>query len=312
MHTVSTDVDTVTSSARQAKPPGGPRSVRRAGILFSLPAVVLLLVFMVVPFGTALVLSFTNRKLLSPLPTRWVGLDNYRDVLTDSGFWGALQNNIIFSVITVPVQTGLALMLAVLVNQKLRGSVVYRTLYFIPITFSLSAASVIWLVLLNPSGLLNTVMETVTFGAFTPDWLNDPRYTMTAIILVSLWASVGFQMVILLAALQDVPKSLYEAAAVDGASWWQQFRHVTVPGIRHQLFFVVTITLILSFRLFDQVWIMPPRPGGPLDATNTIMVEMVGTGFERGQIGRGSSIAVLFFLIVLLLTVFQRRFEPAD
>lgn len=281
-------------------------------MMFSLPALLLLLVFMVVPFGTAVVLSFTNRKLLSPLPTRWVGFDNYRDVLTDSAFWGALQNNFIFSLIVVPIQTGLALMLAVLVNQKLRGSVIFRTIYFIPITFSLAAASVIWLVLLNPSGLLNTVMEAVTFGAFAPDWLNDPKYAMVAIIIVSLWASVGFQMVILLAALQDVPPSLYEAAAVDGATWWQQFRHVTVPGIRHQLFFVVTITLILSFRLFDQAWIMPPRPGGPLDATNTIMVEMVGTGFERGQIGRGSSIAVLFFLIVLLLTFFQRRFEPSD
>lgn len=288
------------------------RSVLTPGIVFSLPGLVLLTIFMVVPFGTALVLSFTNRKLLSPLPTRWVGFDNYVDVLTDSGFWGALQNNFVFSIVVVPVQTGLALLLAVMVNQKLRGSVFFRTLYFIPITFSLSAASIVWLVMLNPSGLVNTVMEAVTFGAFAPDWLNDPTYTMAAVIIVSLWASVGFQMVILLAALQDVPENLYEAAAVDGATAWQRFRHVTVPGIRHQLFFVGTITMILSFRLFDQVWILPPRPGGPLDATNTIMVELVDTGFERGQIGKGSSIAVLFFLIVLFLTIFQRRFEPAD
>lgn len=283
-----------------------------AGWTFSLPALTMLIVFMVVPFLFALALSFTNKKLLSPLPTRWVGLENYRDVLSDGDFWGALKNNLVFSLVTVPVQTALALLLAVLVNQKLKGSVFFRTVYFLPITFSLSAASIIWLVLLNPSGMLNTFLEAVTFGAFGPNWLNDPKYTMAAVILVSLWASVGFQMVILLAALQDVPQSLYEAASVDGASGWERFRHVTVPGIRHQLFFVLTITVILSFRLFDQVWIMPPKPGGPLDATNTIMIELVDTGFKAGQIGKGSSIAVLFFLIVLFLTFFQRRFEPKD
>ncbi len=301
----------------EAGAPAAPRlrsrgTHARAGIAFASPAIVLLGLFMVLPFGFAAVLSLTNRKLLSPLPTRWVGLDNYTDVLTDSGFWGALQNNFIFSLIVVPLQTGLALLLAVLVNQKLRGSVFFRTVYFLPITFSLAAASIIWLVLLNPSGMVNTILEAVTFGAFGPDWLNDPTYTMAAVIMVSIWASVGFQMVILLAALQDVPITLYEAAAVDGAGRWAQFRHVTVPGIRHQLYFVLTITMILSFRLFDQVWILPPRPGGPLDATNTIMVELVDTGFESGQIGKGSSIAVLFFLIVLFLTLFQRRFEPKD
>ncbi len=308
MQTTTAETGIATSSVNKAA-----RSRRdRAGLVFSMPAVLLLTIFMVVPFLFAVVLSFTNRKLLSPLPTRWVGFDNYTDVLGDSGFWGALQNNFVFSIITVPIQTGLALLLAVLVNQKLRGSVFFRTVYFLPITFSLSAASIIWLVLLNPSGMLNTVLEIFTFGAFSPDWLNDPKYTMAAVIIVSLWASVGFQMVILLAALQDVPKSLYEAASVDGATAWQRFRNVTVPGIRHQLFFVVTITMILSFRLFDQVWIMPPRPGGPLDATNTIMVELVDTGFGAGQVGKGSSIAVLFFLIVLFLTIFQRRFEPKD
>lgn len=268
-------------------------------------------VFMVGPFLYAVYLSFTNRKLLSPLPTRWVGFENYIDVLTSSDFWAALKNNFVFSVVTVPLQTGLALALAVLVNQKLRGSTFFRTTYFIPITFSLSAASIIWSVLLNPSGLFNTVLEIVTFGQFTPDWLNDPRYTMAAVIIVSIWASVGFQMVILLAALQGVSQDLYQAASVDGANAWEKFRHVTLPGIRHQLFFTLTVTIVLSFRLFDQVYILPPKPGGPIDATNTIMVEMIQAS-GNNQIGKASSIAVLFFLIVLFLTIFFRRFEPKD
>ncbi len=282
------------------------------GLIFVLPAAVFLFLFIIGPFLAAVGLSFTDRKLLSPLPTTWVGFDNYRSVLGDSSFWSAIRNNALFTVLIVPFQTGLALMLAVLANRKLKGTTVFRTICFLPITFSLSAASIIWLVLLNPSGLLNAGLELVTFGRFGPDWLNDPTYTLAAVILVSLWASVGFQMVILLAALQGVPADLYEAASVDGASAWHRFRHVTVPGIRFELYFVATITTILSFRLFDQVWILPPRPGGPLDATNTIMVEMVETGFERGQIGRGSAIAVLFFLIVLFVALLQRRFEPSD
>lgn len=306
MSTATAEDSAVEASNAKAAAPKPDRS----GLIFSLPAVVMLTLFMVVPFGVAVVLSFTNRKLLSPLPTRWVGFDNYTAILSDSGFWSALQNNFVFSIVTVPLQSGLALFLAILVNKKLRGSVFFRIVYFLPITFSLSAASIIWLVLLNPSGMVNTMLEFFTFGAFSPNWLNNPSYTMAAVILVSVWASVGFQMVILLAALQDVPRVLYEASSVDGATPWEQFRNVTLPSIRHQLFFVITITMILSFRLFDQVWILPPKPGGPLDATNTIMVELVDTGFQSGQVGKGSAIAVLFFLIVLFLTIFQRRFEP--
>jgi multiple sugar transport system permease protein len=127
-------------------------------------------------------------------------------------------------------------------------------------------------------------------------------------MIVSIWQGAGFQMVILLAALQDVPDQLYEAAEIDGASRWQQFRNVTLPGIRNGLIFVVTVTTILAFRLFDQVWIMPRTPGGPLNATRTMMLELVETGFGRQQIGRGAAIAVVFFLIVLLVTLVQRRF----
>jgi len=134
---------TVENTASKEGSPSG-RSRARAGIAFASPAVLLLTLFMVVPFGLAAVLSFTNWKLLSPLPNRWVGFENYTDILTDSDFWGALQNNLVFSAIVVPLQTGLALLLAVLVNQKLRGSVLFRTIYFVPITFSLSAASIIW------------------------------------------------------------------------------------------------------------------------------------------------------------------------
>ncbi len=296
--------DRPTGSAR-SKPRFGSESL--TGWLFSAPAVLFLAIFMVLPFALAFYFSFTNERLISPRPTEWVGLRNYVRIFEDPLFWKALGNNIAFSLVVVPLQTGFALLLATLVNQKLAGVPIFRTIFFMPVTVIMAAVSVIWIVLLNPQGLINALMEIVTFGNFSPDWLGDPVYALWAIILVSVWAGVGFQMVILLAALQDVPITLYEAARLDGAGRWGQFRHVTLPGIRNQLFFVVTITTILAFRLFDQVWIMPDRPGGPLDATRTLMVDIVDTGVYTGNIGKGSALSVVFLVIVLTITVVQRR-----
>lgn len=277
------------------------------GWLFSTPAIFFLAIFMVLPFILAFYFSFTNERLISPRPTEWVGLRNYIRIFEDPLFWKALGNNVAFSLVVVPLQTAFALFLAIAVNQGLRGSTVFRTIFFMPVTVIMAAVSVIWIVLLNPQGLINAFMEIVTFGNFSPNWLLDPAYALWAIMLVSIWAGVGFQMVILLAALQDVPVTLYEAARLDGANAWQQFLHVTLPGIRNQLLFVLTITTILAFRLFDQVWIMPARPGGPLDATRTLMVDIVDTGVYNGNIGRGSALSVVFLAIVLVITFIQRR-----
>jgi multiple sugar transport system permease protein len=290
------------AAARRAERAGG-----RTAVLFVLPAVVLLLAFVVVPFALAFVLSFTNQRIVSPLPTRFVGLRNYSDILSDGQFWHAFENNFLFAIAVVPLQTGLALLLAVLVNRKLRGRVLFRTVFFMPVVMVLAAAAVVWKLLYSPDGLVNGVMKLITLGQFHPDWLASTTWALPAVIVTSIWQGTGFQMIILLAALQDVPEELYEAASIDGAGRWQQFFHVTLPGIRNQLMFVVTITTILSFRLFDQVVIMPTAPGGPLDSTRTIMVELVETGFRRQAIGRGSAIAVVFFLVVLLITILQRR-----
>ncbi len=296
---------------RPSAPPVRPRlgADTITGWLFSAPALVLMVAFILVPFVLAFYFSFTNERLLAPpgRQTQWVGLDNYVRVFENPRFWTALMNNIVFSLVVVPLQTFFALFLAILVNQKLRGVVVFRTIFFMPITVVMAATAVIWIVLLNPEGLVNAFFEIITLGNFSPDWLGDPAYALAGIIMVSIWASVGFQMVILLAALQDVPESLYEAARLDGANNWQQFLHVTLPGIRNPLLFVLTITTILAFRLFDQVWIMPDRPGGPLDATRTLMVDIVDTGLNQQAVGRGSALSVIFLLIVLAVTIVQRR-----
>ena len=303
---MTTEVEEATTK-NVRKGPALKSSDSRAAWLFVGPGLVLLLLFIVVPFGLAIWFSFTNQRLISPLPTRFVGLDNYVEQLTDSLFWKSMWNNARFAIFVVPFQTAFALFLAVLVNQKMRGRVIFRTIFFTPVTVVMASAATIWVLLFNANGMINAFMELVTFGNFSPDWLNSTTWAMPAIIIVSVWQGVGFQMIILLAALQDVPEELYEASSIDGATTWDQFRWVTVPGIRNALVFVLTVTTILSMRLFDQPTLMPRGAGGPLDSTRTAMVHMVDIGFGRQAIGRGSSVAVIFFIVVLTLTIFQRR-----
>jgi multiple sugar transport system permease protein len=275
--------------------------------LFALPALLGLICFVLLPFVLALVLSFTNLRLGSPLPLEYVGLTQYQRLFTDSAFLYALRNNTLFALIVVPLQTGLALFLALLVNQPLRGMVGFRTLFFMPVVFPLSLVSVVWILLFapGPQGTINSVLETVTFGIWqSRDFLHDTTWALPAITLTSVWQGVGFQMIILLAALQSIPLELYEAARVDGAGKRQQFFFITLPQLRNALIFVVLVTTILAFRLFDQVQIM--TQGGPQFATTTVMYEAVNAAFASQQVAKGAAMTVVFFTIVLLLTLLQR------
>lgn len=223
----------------------------------------------------------------------------------DPTFLRALINNIIFAVVVVPVQTAFALFLAILVNQKIRGAILFRTIYFTPVVTTMAVVSVIWFFLYNPNeGLINAVLGLFGIGPF--QWLNDPYSALPAIMLLSIWQGVGFQMVIFLAGLQEIPDSLYEASALDGANLWQQFRFVTLPGLRNTLIFVGISTTILSFRLFTQVEIMTFGQGGPQDSTMTMMVYLVRRGFEQQNVGYAAAIAVIFVILVLVVSLVQR------
>jgi multiple sugar transport system permease protein len=281
------------------------------GYVFSLPGVALLLAFLVVPFGLAIYLSLTSQRLASPLPVEFVGLRNYGRVLGDSDFWHAFRNNLVFAAVVVPVQTALALWMAILVNRRIRAVKVFRAILFLPVVTVLAVAATIWLLLYDPSsGLANGFLRLVTFGAVESDWLQSTAMALPAIMIMSIWQGAGFQMVILLAGLQDIPGELYEAASIDGASRRKQFLYITLPQLRNTLIFVVTVTTILAFRLFDQVYVM--TRGGPLGSTNTMMLELVNVGYERKQIARASAIAVIFFVVVLGLTLVQRRLIKED
>ncbi|WP_443064616.1 carbohydrate ABC transporter permease [Streptomyces sp. NBC_00582] len=296
-----------------ARPPRRNRD-RLHGLLMSAPALVGLIAFVGVPFVYAVVLSFYNVRLGSPLAPTFFGVEQYRRLFTDPDLSGpflrALLNNLTFAVVVVPLQTGLALALAILLNRKLKAIGLFRSLFFLPVVFPMALVAVVWRLILARSGdgLLNSALHTVSlgnWGAF--DWLGDGLTAMASIIVLSVWQGVGFQMVILLAGLQQIPSELYEAARLDRASRWQQFRHVTLPGIRGTLVFVALLTSVLSFRVFDQVYVLVKGGGLDEDATRTVMYQAVTTAFDQNNIGQASAITVVFFLIVVVLTLVQRR-----
>ena len=292
--------------------PGGRDRVH--GLLMSAPTLLGLIAFVGVPFGYAVVLSFYNVRLGSPRPPEFFGVEQYRRLFTDPDLSGpflrALLNNLIFAGAVVPLQTGLALALAVLLNRRLKGIGVFRSLFFVPVVFPMALVAVIWRLILSRSdqGMLNTLLSYVTFGHWTAyDWLGSATTAMASVVVLSVWQGVGFQMVILLAGLQQIPEELYEAAKIDRAGRWQQFRHVTLPGIRGTLVFVALVTSVLALRVFDQIYILI-RGGGGLDenTTRTVMYEAVTTAFDQGNIGMASAITVVFFVVVVALTLVQR------
>ena len=221
----------------------------------------------------------------------------------------ALLNNFLFALGVVPVQTGLALGLALLLNEQMRGMVIYRTLFFMPVIFPMSLIAVVWTLIYapGPDGMMNSLLETVSLGLWEPkDFLHNRWWALPAVMFLSVWQGVGVQMVILLAGLQAIPETLYEAAALDGAGRWSRFWHVTLPQLRNPLIFVILVTAILSFRVFDQIRIM--TRGGPNDASTTVVYEAVRAGFDRAQAARGAAMTVIFFVIVLAVTLILRHF----
>jgi multiple sugar transport system permease protein len=225
-----------------------------------------------------------------------------RDVV----FIKAVLNTLAFVVVVAPVQAGLALLLALLINQKLRGINVFRTIYFMPVVVSIVVVSLLWrFIYAGQSGLLNTLLGFLTIGNFQPvDWLGNPATALWSILAMSVWQGVGFHMVIWLSGLQTIPESLYEAADIEGATGWQKFRYVTWPGLRNTAVLILIVITMQAFSLFSQVDVM--TKGGPVDSTQSIVFQAVQRGYVQQDIASGSAISVLLFLIVLSISLLQR------
>ncbi len=225
---------------------------------------------------------------------------------SDVVFMKAVVNTFLFVIIVAPLQGGLALGLALLINQKLRGINVFRTIYFMPVVVSIVVVSILWKIIYDGnSGLLNNILSGLTFGAFQPvDWLGNTNTALGAIIAMSIWQAVGFHMVIWLSGLQTISPTLYEAAAIEGASKWQVFRYITWPGLRNTAVLVLIVITMQAFGLFAQINVM--TKGGPIDSTQTIVFQAIQRGYGKQDISGGSAISVLLFLIVLSVSLVQR------
>lgn len=341
----------------------------RAGWAFALPGFGLIAFFIIIPFFFAFGLSLTNQRLISPNPTEFVGLANYKDLLglgmvtleperDDNGaivtdengaltyprvrkftrknpdyphlngmrewfrwqsgenvkvvvakdvvFMKALKNTLTFVVVVAPLQAAIALLLALLINQKLRGINIFRTIYFMPVVVSIVVVSLLWRFIYSAdNGLLNNILGALSFGLFEPrDWIGNPGSALGSIIAMSIWQAVGFHMIIWLSGLQTISPTLYEAARIEGSSAWQTFRYVTWPGLRNTAVLILIVITMQCFALFAQIDVM--TKGGPLDSTQTLVFQAVQRGYGKQDISGGSTISVILFLIVLSISLIQR------
>lgn len=280
------------------------RPQARVAYLFILPSMTVLAVFVFWPIIQSFILS-GQRWQFGGDEVRWVGLANFERMFADPRMWGALRNTLNYTLVVVPVGLTISLALALGLNEKIPGRSVLRAAYFLPVIASFAIVAIVWRFLLNPEiGQLAYWFRQA--GVPTRDWLRDARYAMTAVMMVAIWKNVGFNMVLLLAGLQGISETYYEAAKVDGANRWQRFRYVTMPMLRPTWIFVLVTSIIGSFQVFDQAWVMTPR-GGPLFSTETMVTYIYYQGIELLDISYASAIGVLLFVIVLILTIIQLR-----
>jgi multiple sugar transport system permease protein len=277
----------------------------RAGRLFVAPNLAAVAVFMLFPLGFSLYMSLQNWDLFRP--AKFVGLANYRSLFTgDPLFIIALRNTVVYTVGTVVPTVLISLAVAGVLNRKVKGIGIFRTIIFLPLAVSSVVMAVVWQFVFNTNnGLLNIMLGWIGIGPVP--WLVDPRWAMSALCIVSVWRSVPFATVILLAAMQGVPDNLYEAARLDGAGELRQFVSITVPLIRGALSFVVVISIIHAFQAFDLVYVLTGRNGGPETATYVLGIMLFQHAFTFLEFGYASALAWVMFAILLLLTVLQLR-----
>jgi multiple sugar transport system permease protein len=272
-----------------------------------LPAIILLITFIVVPFCMSVPLSLTNQRLIQgPVATKFIWLRNYIQILSDPKFWQAFRNIFYFTILVLPIQCGLSLILAFFLNKQVQLKKFLRAAFFLPYITPMVIVTVIWSTLFQyPSGVINSILMFLTNGGFKPiDWLGNAATAMPAIVFLSAWQAYGFQMVIYLAGLQNIPDEQYEAADVFGANGWQKFRYVTWPYLRNTNILVLTITTIQALKLFTQVNIL--TNGGPLGATNTLVHYSYEAGFISQKIGYSSASSLIMFILVMGIVFIQR------
>ncbi|KZZ83630.1 MULTISPECIES: sugar ABC transporter permease [Bacillaceae] len=281
------------------------------GYVFMSPTLLVLLLFIIGPILYAIFLAFHKVQLLGAADFQYVGFDNFTKIMNDEKAKIALWNTFKYVIIVVPVQTILALVLAATLNAGIKGQKFFRIIYFLPTLTSSAVLTLIFMWMYNQNGLFNKFLS--IFGLPGYNWIGDPSIALNAIMMMNIWSTAPFYMVIYLAALQDIPESLYEAAELDGANVFQKFLFITVPNLRPVTSFVVIMGLIGTFQLFDQSYIFSGGSGGPNNSTLTVVLLIYQYAFKSmGTMGYAAAIAFALAIVILIATLIQRKFSKEE
>jgi len=275
---------------------------KNAGVASALiaPSFIPLIAFLILPMVAAVCLSFASWDLLSPI--QWIGLGNFKELFTHAIFYKSLLNSVIFIVGYLPLVYFLGLAAALGLNKKFRGSSFLRAAYFLPVVTSWVVVSLLWKWILNPNGgIVNSFLHVL--GIHGPGWWTSPTWAMPSVIIASVWKDLGYVMLILLSGLQSIPPEYQEAAAMDGASKRQILFKITLPLLTPATFFVIVISLINNFQVFDQIYLM--TGGGPDGSTSVLVQQIVKNAFDYGRTGFASAMSMLLFIILLIITLIQ-------
>jgi len=298
----------MSSQTATTRPRGSPRRFQqRYGYAFIAIPFVLFVVFTAIPVVLALTTGFTNYSVIGQ--TKWVGLANFARLFHDPFFGLALKNTLIYTLMYVPAGFLVALGSALILNMRHRGATVYRVLFYVPVVASTVASATMWYWLLNPThGLINVVLG--WFGINGPAWLYSSRWAMTAIVMMSVWALFGTNMMLFLAGLQYIPRDLYEAATIDGAGALRRFWHVTLPGLQRTTLFVLMLLIIGAMQVFDQAYVL--TQGGPGNSTLTVVYYIYNQGFADLRMGYASAMSFVLALIILVFSILNNRLTGRD
>lgn len=279
----------------------------RMGQLFVAPPVILFLAFTLIPMIMAVGMSFTKYDVINP-PT-FAGLDNFRKLFHDEFFWIAMKNTCVYTLLYVPLGLLLSLGAALFLNSNQKFVGLFRTLFYLPVLSSTVATATLWFWILNPQmGLLNGILK--IFGVSPKAWLYDSSLAMISIVMMSLWAGFGGNMMIFLAGLKGISPVYYEAAKIEGATRFQMFTKITMPSITKTTFLVSTMLIIGTFQVFDQAYVL--TKGGPGNATITLVYYIYNSGFKNLDMGYASSMSLVLFVIILLMTLLNTKINKAD
>lgn len=273
-------------------------------ILFLTPSIIFLFLFQLIPIAYSFVLSFSKWDIRTP--AEFVGLANYIELFKDKRFWSSVMHTFQYIFMYVPLVIIGGMVLALPLSKKIKCQTFFKTSFFIPVISSWVAVSLIWKGIFNPKyGYINQILS--WFGIQGPAWLFDPKWAMPAIVITSVWKDIGFIMVILLGGLNNIPDHLYEASLIDGATSWEQFWKITLPLLTPTLFFALMITLINSFQIFDQVWIM--TNGGPAGATSVIVEQIYRNAFSYSRMGYAAAMSWVLFGLIFTISFLQNKFQ---